>query len=336
MLLTARSASVSGRVKPIELSDDAWKIVETDSRSASTAENVRAAMPWTPDHALAGDRDDRLVADDGQRLHRVGLERPARRDFGAGRVGVQERAHVHLDARAGDRDERARVQHLRAVVRDLARLAMVQLRNQARVGHEPWVGGQDARARPSTARRAGRSSARASSVADRSVPPRPIVVTLPSGARPMNPGTTTIVPAARRGSSSLRARRPCVGEIRAPLRRDARRFRRPRARRRRRRAGRRGSRAAVRICADMRSPRETRRSLARGSRWSSRPMAAQSSRYSRAATSMVASSLRRGRARPAAAPAPRRDDGGGTSPTAARSRRAAPRGRGARLRAAGR
>ena len=48
MLLTARSASVSGRVKPIELSDDAWKIVDTDSRSASTAENVRAAIPWTP------------------------------------------------------------------------------------------------------------------------------------------------------------------------------------------------------------------------------------------------------------------------------------------------
>ena len=48
MLLTARSASVSGRVNPIELSDDAWKIVDTDSRSASTAENVRAAIPWTP------------------------------------------------------------------------------------------------------------------------------------------------------------------------------------------------------------------------------------------------------------------------------------------------
>ena len=48
MLRTARSASVSGSVNPIELSDDAWKIVETDSRSASTAANVRAAMPWTP------------------------------------------------------------------------------------------------------------------------------------------------------------------------------------------------------------------------------------------------------------------------------------------------
>ena len=50
-------------------------------------------------------------------------------------------------------------------------------------------------------------SARARSVADRSVPPRPMVVTLPSGARPMKPGITTIVPAARRGRRTRRARR---------------------------------------------------------------------------------------------------------------------------------
>ena len=47
-LATARSASASGTVKPIELSDEAWKIVDTDSRSASTAAKVRAAMPCTP------------------------------------------------------------------------------------------------------------------------------------------------------------------------------------------------------------------------------------------------------------------------------------------------
>ena len=35
-------------MKPIELSDEAWKIVETESRSDSTAENVRAAIPCTP------------------------------------------------------------------------------------------------------------------------------------------------------------------------------------------------------------------------------------------------------------------------------------------------
>ena len=47
-LATARSASVSGKVKPIELSDDAWKMVETDRRSPSIAAKVRAAMPCTP------------------------------------------------------------------------------------------------------------------------------------------------------------------------------------------------------------------------------------------------------------------------------------------------
>ena len=45
---TARLASPSARVKPIELSEEAWKIVETDSPSACTAAKVRAAMPGTP------------------------------------------------------------------------------------------------------------------------------------------------------------------------------------------------------------------------------------------------------------------------------------------------
>ncbi len=45
---TALPASPSGSVKPIELSDEAWKIVETESASAWTAVNVRAAMPGTP------------------------------------------------------------------------------------------------------------------------------------------------------------------------------------------------------------------------------------------------------------------------------------------------
>jgi hypothetical protein len=47
-LRTARSASLSGSVNPIELSDEAWNIVETDSRSPSIAVKVRAAIPWTP------------------------------------------------------------------------------------------------------------------------------------------------------------------------------------------------------------------------------------------------------------------------------------------------
>ena len=36
------------------------------------------------------------------------------------------------------------MQHLRAVVRDLGRLAMMQMRDQACIRHEPWIGGQDA------------------------------------------------------------------------------------------------------------------------------------------------------------------------------------------------
>ena len=32
----------------MELSDEPWKMVETDRRSASTAAKVRAAMPCTP------------------------------------------------------------------------------------------------------------------------------------------------------------------------------------------------------------------------------------------------------------------------------------------------
>ena len=57
----------------------------------------------------------------------------------------------------------------------------------------------------STTRRA--LSARARSVAVRSVPPRPSVARLPSGARPMKPGTTAIVPLAMSGRSARRALR---------------------------------------------------------------------------------------------------------------------------------
>ncbi len=45
---TARSASAPGRVKPIELSEDDWKIVETETPAAWIAANVREAMPGTP------------------------------------------------------------------------------------------------------------------------------------------------------------------------------------------------------------------------------------------------------------------------------------------------
>ncbi len=45
---TARAASASGRVKPIELSDEAWKMVDTERPSTCTASKVRAAIPGTP------------------------------------------------------------------------------------------------------------------------------------------------------------------------------------------------------------------------------------------------------------------------------------------------
>ena len=35
-------------MKPIELSDEAWKIVDTEKPSACTAVKVRAATPGTP------------------------------------------------------------------------------------------------------------------------------------------------------------------------------------------------------------------------------------------------------------------------------------------------
>ena len=96
------------------------------------------------DHALAGDGDDRLAANDRQRLDRVLRQRAPGRDLGAGLVRVDERPDVQRDPRAGDRDQRARMQDLGAVVGDFGRFAMMQLRNQAGVGDEPRIGGQDA------------------------------------------------------------------------------------------------------------------------------------------------------------------------------------------------
>ena len=45
---TARADSASGSVKPMELSEEDWKMVETDTPSSWTAAKVRAAMPGTP------------------------------------------------------------------------------------------------------------------------------------------------------------------------------------------------------------------------------------------------------------------------------------------------
>ena len=160
------------------------------------------------------------------------------------------------------------MQHLRAVVRDLGGFAMVQLRDEARVGHEPRIGGQDAGTSfHSTTRRAPseRAEQRRRQIACRR---GRASSTLPSGARPMNPGTTAIVPAPSSGRSTLAApggpfprgcgaAPPCWPSVDDDVARVD--VRRPPARRRDERRG-------DRICADIRSPRETSRSLARGAR----------------------------------------------------------------------
>ena len=132
---TARAASASGRVKPIELSDEAWKIVETERPSAWTGSNVRAAMPGTPTMPFPATVTRAWPADGGERLHGVAGQRASRLETSVpGRVGVHERADVEDDAAAVERDERARVQHLGAEVGDLGGLAVVELRDEARVG----------------------------------------------------------------------------------------------------------------------------------------------------------------------------------------------------------
>ena len=58
-------------MNPIELSDDAWKIVETERRSASIAANVRAAMPCTPIMPLPATVTIAWPVHDRQRLDRI-------------------------------------------------------------------------------------------------------------------------------------------------------------------------------------------------------------------------------------------------------------------------
>ena len=95
---TARAASTPGSVKPIELSEEDWKMVETETPvGVERLERARGDAGHAH-QALAGDRDERLAADRGERLHRVVGERLARRDLGARALGVEERAHVERDA----------------------------------------------------------------------------------------------------------------------------------------------------------------------------------------------------------------------------------------------
>ena len=95
-------------------------------------------------HAFAGNRDHRLIGQQRDRLHRIPLHRPARGHFGAAHVGVDERAHFDRNRRAGQRDQRARVQDFGAKVRHLGGFAPVQLGNDAGVRHHSGIRGEDA------------------------------------------------------------------------------------------------------------------------------------------------------------------------------------------------
>ena len=57
---------------------------------------------------------------------------------------MDERAHVQRDPRSRNRDQRPRVEHLRAVVRHFGGFLVVQLGNEARVRNHSRIGGEDA------------------------------------------------------------------------------------------------------------------------------------------------------------------------------------------------
>ena len=95
-------------------------------------------------HAFAGHRDHGLIGQQRDRLHRIALHRPARGDFGAAHVGVDERAHLDRDRRAGQRNQRAGMQDLGAKVRHLGGFAPVELGNHPRVRHHARIRGEDA------------------------------------------------------------------------------------------------------------------------------------------------------------------------------------------------
>ena len=95
-------------------------------------------------HAFARNRDNGLPRHDGNRLDRIFRGRASRGHFRAGRCWLEKRPNVQHDTRAGNRNERSRVEHLGAVMGKLASLSVVQLRNQTGVWNEARIGGQNA------------------------------------------------------------------------------------------------------------------------------------------------------------------------------------------------
>ena len=219
-------AACSGTVKQIDCSDDDWVMSETEIPRWCSAAKVRAAMPGTPSMPLPADGDQRLAGRRRQRLDRVLVQRAARRDLGARpRRDRRTAARTRGMRPARERDERPRVQHLGAVIGQLGRLAQVELRDDARVGHHARIGGeQPGHVLPQRHPRA--PSARPSSVAVRSEPPRPSVATAGSSVPPLSSSMQ-----ARRGSRARPG--PAAASSGRSRLRAARRSRRGRATRRR-------------------------------------------------------------------------------------------------------
>ena len=167
-------AAAPGTEKQIDCSDDDCGISDTLIPSRCSASNVRAAMPGTPSMPLPPTVISACPPAAESAL--TGYWSSVRRagDLGPRPRRVGERAHEHRQLPPSDRDQRARVQHLRAVVGELGRLAQVQLRDDARVGDDPRIGGQQA-GDVLPQRHLARAQRRPSSVAVRSEPPRPSV-----------------------------------------------------------------------------------------------------------------------------------------------------------------
>ncbi len=120
-----------------------------DERDADPLEVQRLEGPRRDprhaQHAVPRDGEQRLPPHRRERLDRIAIERAAGGDLGARGGGIGERPDEHRDRAAGDGDERAGVQDLGAEVGQLGRLPNVQLRDHARVGDDPRVGGEQPR-----------------------------------------------------------------------------------------------------------------------------------------------------------------------------------------------
>ena len=142
-LSRASSAPASGTLKQIECSDEACVISETEIWRACSAANVRAAMPGTPSipFPVTVTSACPIAAVSAFTGNRAGATRsdtsvPGEAGSPKGRTKIGIRRPV-------ERNERARVQHLGAVVGQLGGLSRVQLGNHPRLGHDAGVGGEE-------------------------------------------------------------------------------------------------------------------------------------------------------------------------------------------------